>query len=111
MSEQWTAPHMFKQQAKATRILPGSFISAKYSNKSSITALTTPEASVAAEWQCTQPCVCPMAEIELPKGRYRLFVSGKDYLPFRHDTEVDADKTIKAELDADRGPSDADLWP
>ena len=51
MSEQCTAPHMFKQQATATRSLPGSFISEKYSYKSSITHLTIPEASVAAEWQ------------------------------------------------------------
>jgi hypothetical protein len=31
-----------------------------------MTAFTTPEASVAAEWQCTQPCVCTMLEIAAP---------------------------------------------
>jgi hypothetical protein len=51
-----------------------------------------------------------IAELRVPKGAYRLFVSGRDYLPFRGDGEVRADVTIHAELDADRGPSDAELW-
>ena len=46
----------------------------------------------------------------VPKGTYRLFVSGRDYFPFRSDGEISADVTIRAELDADRGPSDAELW-
>jgi hypothetical protein len=51
-----------------------------------------------------------VAEIRVPKGAYRLFVSGRDYFPFRSDGEVSADVTIRAELDVDRGPSDAELW-
>jgi len=58
MSEQCTAPHMFRQQAKAMRSLAGSLAEpSKYGKSSSIRALTTPEASVAAEWQWTQPWV------------------------------------------------------
>lgn len=51
-----------------------------------------------------------VAEIRVPKGAYRLFVSGRNYFPFRSDGEVSADVTIEAELDVDRGPSDAELW-
>jgi hypothetical protein len=51
-----------------------------------------------------------VAEIRVPKGAYRLFVSGRDYFPFRSDGEVRDDVTIHAELDVDRGPSDAELW-
>jgi hypothetical protein len=51
-----------------------------------------------------------VAELRVPKGAYRLFVSGRDYFPFRADGEVSADVTIQAELAADRGPSDAELW-
>ena len=51
-----------------------------------------------------------VAELRVPKGAYRLFVSGRHYFPFRSDGEVSADVTIRAELDADREPSDAELW-
>ena len=51
-----------------------------------------------------------VAELRVPKGAYRLFVSGRDRFPFRSDGEVSADVTIRAELDEDRGPSDAELW-
>jgi hypothetical protein len=51
-----------------------------------------------------------VAEITLPKGRYRLFVSGRDRFPFRSDGEIGGDVTIQAELDEDVGPSDAELW-
>jgi hypothetical protein len=51
-----------------------------------------------------------VAELRVPKGAYRLFVSGRDYFPFRSDGEFSADVTIRAELDIDRGPSDAELW-
>ncbi|HUQ52893.1 MAG TPA: hypothetical protein VM692_11775 [Gammaproteobacteria bacterium] len=51
-----------------------------------------------------------IAELRVPKGAYRLFVSGRDYFPFRSDGDVRADVTIEAELYADRGPSDAELW-
>ena len=51
-----------------------------------------------------------VAELRVPKGMYRLFVSGRDRFPFRSDGEIDADLTIQAELDEDFGPSDAELW-
>jgi hypothetical protein len=51
-----------------------------------------------------------VAELKVPKGAYRLFVSGRDRFPFRADGEVHADTTIRAELDLDLGPSDAELW-
>ena len=67
MSEQCTAPHMFRQQARAIRSLPGiGLVPSKYSCRSSMTHFTTPDASVAAEWQCTQPCVCTMLEMAFP---------------------------------------------
>lgn len=51
-----------------------------------------------------------VAEIRLPKGAYRLFVTGRDRFPFRSDGEISGDVTIQAELDEDLGPSDAELW-
>jgi hypothetical protein len=51
-----------------------------------------------------------VAEVTVPKGPYRLFVSGKSYFPFRRDGTVEADTTIEAELASDSGLSDADLW-
>jgi hypothetical protein len=51
-----------------------------------------------------------IAEIRVPKGEYRLFVSGPDHFPFRSDGKVEADTTIRAELDPDLGPTDAELW-
>src|SRR5512143_450461 len=60
MSEQWTAPHMLRQQAKATRTLAGRSVRSKCGKSSSISDFTTPEASEAAEWQCTQPWVWTM---------------------------------------------------
>jgi hypothetical protein len=51
-----------------------------------------------------------IAELRVPKGAYRLFVSGRDRFPFRSDGEIDSDVTIRAELDEDFGPSDAELW-
>ncbi len=51
-----------------------------------------------------------MAKVRVPAGEYRLFVSGKNYFPFRHDCEVQADVTIRAELAVDRELSDADIW-
>ena len=53
---------------------------------------------------------CGVAEVRVPKGEYRLFVSGKNYFPFRSDCEVKTDITIRAELALDLGPSDADVW-
>jgi hypothetical protein len=51
-----------------------------------------------------------IAELRVPKGAYRLFVTGRDRFPFRADGQIDGDFTIRAELDADFGPSDAELW-
>jgi hypothetical protein len=51
-----------------------------------------------------------IAELRVPKGAYRLFVSGRDRFPFRSDGEIKGDVTIEAELDEDLGPSDAELW-
>ena len=51
-----------------------------------------------------------VAEVRVPKGEYRLFVSGRNYFPFRSDGEVKTDVTIRAELALDPGLSDADVW-
>ena len=51
-----------------------------------------------------------MAELRLPKGEYRLFVSGRKHSPFRSDGEMKKDVTITAELTLDRELSDADIW-
>jgi hypothetical protein len=66
MSEQCTAPHMLRQQARAMRSLAGSFHRSVKYGQLVHHALTTPEASVAAEWQCTQPWVWTMLEMALP---------------------------------------------
>ena len=50
------------------------------------------------------------AEVRVPKGAYRLFVSGRNYFPFRSDGDVKTDVTIRAELALDLGLSDADVW-
>lgn len=51
-----------------------------------------------------------LAQVRVPKGEYRLFVSGKNYFPFRSDKEVHADMTIRAELTLDQEISDADVY-
>ena len=51
-----------------------------------------------------------VAEVRIPKGEYRLFVSGKGYFPFRSDGDVRTDITIRAELTLDVELSDADIW-
>jgi hypothetical protein len=51
-----------------------------------------------------------IAELRLPRGQYRVFVSGKDFFPFRRDTQINQDMTIRAELEIDRAPTDAELW-
>ena len=50
------------------------------------------------------------AELQVPAGEYRLFVSGRGCIPFRFDGAVTADTTIRAELEQDRELSDADIW-
>ncbi len=51
-----------------------------------------------------------LAEVRVPKGEYRLFVSGKNYFPFRSDIEVTSDMTIRAELAVDQELTDADIY-
>ncbi|MEE2613771.1 MAG: hypothetical protein VX975_08120, partial [Acidobacteriota bacterium] len=51
-----------------------------------------------------------VAEVGVPKGAYRLFVSGPTHVPFRWDGEITTDVTIRAELALDLGISDADIW-
>ena len=51
-----------------------------------------------------------VAEMDLPRGRYRLFVSGEGFLPRRLEGELSDDMTVRAELDVDREPSDAEVW-
>ena len=51
-----------------------------------------------------------VAEVRVPKGEYRLFVSGRKYFPFRSDGEVKKDVTIRAKLALDLELSDADVW-
>ena len=51
-----------------------------------------------------------IAELRVQKGAFRLFVTGRDYFPFRYDGDAAEDATVKAELEPDLGPSDAELW-
>ena len=51
-----------------------------------------------------------VAEMRVPAGEYRVFVSGKGCAPFRFDGEVTTDTTIRAVLAQDRELSDADIW-
>ena len=86
MSEQWQAPHMLTQQASATRSFAGSVHAGKVPVSSSITAFTSPEASVAAEWQWIQPWVCTMLLTALPDAADRkagLARIGDERLDFR----------------------------
>ncbi|GLQ53957.1 carboxypeptidase-like regulatory domain-containing protein [Devosia nitrariae] len=50
------------------------------------------------------------AEVRVPKGTYRIFVSGPRHVPYRADSQVAADTSIRAELTVDRGPTAAELW-
>lgn len=51
-----------------------------------------------------------VAQVRVPKGEYRVFVSRRDCFPFRVEGEVKTDVTIRAELALDPGLSDADVW-
>ena len=51
-----------------------------------------------------------VAQLRVPAGEYRLFVSGKGSVPFRFEGEVKADTTMRAELVQDVELSDADIW-
>jgi len=50
------------------------------------------------------------AEIAVPQGAYTVFVSGKQYFPFRHEVETDEDVDIVAELHVDRAYDEVDQW-
>lgn len=52
-----------------------------------------------------------VARLRVPAGEYRLFVSGRGYVPFRFEGKVRADTTIRAELERDVELSEADVWP
>src|SRR5512133_1040043 len=65
-SEQWTAPHMFRQHATEMRSLPGSVMLSKYGCISSMIDFTSAEASVAALWQWIHPWVWTTLLIALP---------------------------------------------
>ena len=51
-----------------------------------------------------------VATVRVPEGKYKVFVSGKHYFPFRRDCDVTADVTIRAELAVDLELSDTDIW-
>jgi len=51
-----------------------------------------------------------LAEVRVPKGEYKLFVSGKNYFPFRKDSNVKSNMRIRAELVVDRELTEADEW-
>ena len=51
-----------------------------------------------------------VAEVRVPEGEYRLFVSGSNYFPFRSACDVKTDVTIRVELALDLELSDADVW-
>src|SRR5690606_19125160 len=51
-----------------------------------------------------------VAVLRVPKGAFRLFVTGRGYFPFRHDGDAAEDATVTAELESDLGPTDAELW-
>ncbi len=51
-----------------------------------------------------------VAELGVPKGQCRLFVSGRGYSPFKMDIDVTSDMAIEAELALDQGITDEELW-
>ncbi len=50
------------------------------------------------------------AVLRVPAGKYTLFVSGKQYFPYKLEGEVTADVEIRAALHVDREFSEADAW-
>jgi hypothetical protein len=50
------------------------------------------------------------AQLRVPKGTYRVFVSASGHVPYRTDGEVMADTTIRAELLLYKVFTEADLW-
>lgn len=51
-----------------------------------------------------------VAVLQLPHGVHTVFVSGKNYFPFRATQELNGNATVRAELRIDREYSDADAW-
>lgn len=51
-----------------------------------------------------------VAELRVPKGAFRLFVTARGHFPFRYDGDATEDVSLTAELESDLGPSDAELW-
>jgi hypothetical protein len=49
-------------------------------------------------------------QVRVPRGAYRIFVSGTQHLPYRAEHQVHDDLSVRAELIVDRAPTDADLW-
>ncbi len=50
------------------------------------------------------------AELHLPPGRRKLFVSGPDHIPYQVEGDVTEDMTITAVLDRDRPMTEAEIW-
>jgi hypothetical protein len=50
------------------------------------------------------------AELPVPRGRYRVFVSGRRYFPFRQELEVAGDLELLAELHIDREYDEVEQW-
>ncbi len=50
------------------------------------------------------------AELRLPPGRRRLFVSGPDHIPYQVEGDVTEDIEITAALDRDRPMTEAEIW-
>lgn len=50
------------------------------------------------------------AELRVPKGKFTIFVSGKKFIPFRMEGEIESDLDIKAALAVDRGLTVAEIW-
>jgi hypothetical protein len=49
-------------------------------------------------------------QVRVPRGAYRIFVSGTQHLPYRAEHQIHDDLSVRAELIVDRAPTDADLW-
>lgn len=69
-----------------------------------------PGARVVVHPYCARTDEQGIAELRLPGGPFRLFVSGPDRFPFRRDGELSGDLSIRAELLPDREPGEAELW-
>lgn len=51
-----------------------------------------------------------VAVLDLPRGSYRLFVSGRRYFPMRRDVVLDGDTELGVEMEQDRELGEEDLW-